>query len=127
MKIIQIHEPFYNVDINYFLDGTIPEVNKLLKERFGDAFEDHEDDTDAFQSSVLQPGGDGELFYVFIADPDMDLLWHETMHLAFDILRQRGVKYSYNCEDAFAYLGGHIFTALFKKNLEGLQLKKIML
>lgn len=123
MKEIKISEPLYAAEISYFINGTIPEFNKIMKKRFGKHYQNQADDTDAFQFSICPPGGEGELFYVFIAEPDLNLLWHETMHLAFAILRDRGITYGYKCEDVFAYLGGSIFEKLFK---EGLQMSELM-
>lgn len=123
MREIKIEEPFYAVQISYFIGGSIPELNKVLKKRYGDDFDEQNDDTDAYQHHIIPAGGKDEIFFVWIGNPDMNLLWHETMHLAFDILRVRGIAYSERCEDAFAYLGGNIFQKLFK---EGLQPTKIM-
>lgn len=124
MKEVKIHNDLYDVDISYLIGGDVPELISFIKERHGDApmYSFHErfhwtedaDTTNAYQFHINAPLGKGEIFYVWVAEKTPYLLFHETLHLTGDILYNRGVRYSMDSEEAFAYLGGWIFQEAFK-------------
>lgn len=133
MKIIKIHVPLYLAEVTYLFYCTPEETHAYLQKEHGQNYQttSHnevpepgkmDDDTDGLQFHVPGYMGKHEVFYVWIAEPDLNVLWHETLHLTFDILIQRGVEYAPSCEDAFAYLGGYIFDEVSKKL--GITIKK---
>lgn len=115
MKEIRLHQDLYDADVSFLLGGSVPEVNALVTARHGVQPEPLDDDTNGYQFHISAPLGKNEIFYVWIHTPDMNLLWHETMHCAFDILKTRGIIYTEDSEEAFAYLGADIFEMLCKK------------
>ena len=127
MKEIKIYEPMYDVNISYVFGGSITELKKMLKKRYGEiklwSQDEHftidemlDDDTNGYQFHVQGPFGEDERFYVWIYKPNSNLIFHETLHLVFDILSHRGIYYNNDSEEAFAYLGGMI-TELLDKQL----------
>lgn len=109
MKEIKIHEPLYFVDVSYLIGGSVKEVQALMDRRHGKGAVDLDDDTDAYMFEVSGTHGRDERFYVWLHKPTRNLLFHETLHLTFAVLRNRGVEYAEECEDAFAYWGGWMF------------------
>lgn len=124
IKEIRFFEPIYQVDISYLVGGDVPQLMAFIKERhkyapmysFNEKFEwtEDADTTNAYQFHVTAPLGKGEVFYVWMEETTAYLLFHETFHLVGDILQNRGIKYSMESEEAFAYLGGWIFQEAFK-------------
>jgi hypothetical protein len=119
------HNNHYNCAISYLIGGTVPQLIRFLEQRHGKGaiyyswstpfkFGNDAADTDGYQFHVNAPLGDGEIFYVWLHDLNTNLLAHETFHLVGDILHTRGIKYSYNSEESFAYLQGEIFDEIFK-------------
>ena len=128
LKEIRFTEPLYQADISYLIGGEVPDLINFIKERhkvgqmysFNEKFDwtEDADTTNAYQFHVSAPLGKGEVFYVWVAENTPYLLFHETFHLTGDILCNRGIKYSMDSEEAFAYLGGWIFqevTRLLKR------------
>lgn len=125
MKEYRFVEPMYQADISYLVGGDVPELIEFIKARHGkqaipfswnEKFEWGEDahTTDAYQFHINAPLGKGEIFYVWMYEKNASLLFHETFHLVGDILHTRGIKYSNESEEAYAYLGGWIFQEAFK-------------
>lgn len=127
MKEIKIHEPLYDVDISYLFGDSVSKLKEFIQKRHGshvliwdrDVSESCDkffiEDTDGYQFHVQEPLGSGERFYSWMYKPTDNLLFHETLHITFDILFTRGVKYHNDSEEAFAYLGGMIFQQLKEK------------
>lgn len=119
IKEIRFTEPMYQVDISYLVGGDVLQLISFIKERhkgaqmysFNEKFDwaEDADTTNAYQFHVSAPLGKGEVFYVWVEDSTPYLLFHETFHLVGDIMWNRGIKYSMESEEAFAYLGGWIF------------------
>lgn len=119
IKEVRFTEPLYQVDISYLVGGDVPQLISFIKERhknlqmysFNEKFDwaEDADTTNAYQFHVSGPLGKGETFYVWVAEGTPYLLFHETFHLVGDIMWNRGIKYSMESEEAFAYLGGWIF------------------
>lgn len=124
IKEVRFLEPLYRADISYLIGGDVPQLIKFIAERHKDAkmysfserFEwtEDADTTDAYQFHVVGPLGKGEVFYVWMSELSPYLLYHETFHLIGDIMNNRGIKYSMESEEAFAYLGGWIFQEVFR-------------
>ena len=125
MKEVRFTEPMYQADISYLVGGDVPELIAFIKERHGnelpvswsEKFEWGEDahTTDGYQFHINAPLGKGETFYVWMAEKTPSLLFHETFHLVGDILHTRGINYSNDSEEAYAYLGGWIFQEAFRQ------------
>ena len=117
----------YKASVTYLVGGTVPKLLAYLKKKYGGklpkvyswdkefTFGDDADTTDGYQFHVNAPLGDGEMFYVWIAEPSSYLLSHETYHLVGDILFTRGIEYNYGAEESYAYLMSSIFEEIFKK------------
>jgi hypothetical protein len=124
MKEVKIYDPLYDVNISYLVGGDVAELKTFIKDRHGDTamysfgkkfkWGKQAEHTNAYQFHVAMPLGKGEIFYVWVHEKTAYLLFHETFHLAGDILYDRGIKYSMKSEEAFAYLGGWIFQEAFK-------------
>lgn len=124
MKAVKFIDPLYEARVCYLIGGTVPEMLKYLKKAHGvyepyswdQKFEWGEDagTTDGYQFHINAPLGDGEIFYVWVSKASPSLLFHETLHLVGDILHTRGINYSCDSEEAFAYLGGWIFDKIYK-------------
>ena|SRR5688572_11693042 len=124
IREVRVYEPLYDVDISYLTGGDVPALIQFIKDRhgsnqmysFGEKFDwtEDADTTNAYQFNVVAPLGKGEKFYVWMSELNPNLLFHETFHLTGDILWNRGIKYSMESEEAFAYLGGFIFAEAFK-------------
>lgn len=127
MKEIKIYESLYDTDISFLIGGTVSDIKKFLKKRHGENLllwdrdrPQHIDqflieDTDGYQFHVEAPLGEGERFYAWAHKASDNILFHETLHITFDILFTRGVVYSDGSEEAFAYLGASIFEKLKEK------------
>ena len=126
MKIIKFQTPLYFADVTYLIGGTVKDLRKYLDRIHGkdhktynwdksESWAEDADSTDGYQFHVPAPLGDGEVFYVWVARPAPSLIFHETFHLVGDILHNRGIAYSYDSEEAYAYLGGWIFDKIFSK------------
>lgn len=124
IREITFLEPMYQVDISYLYGGTVESLIEFIGKRhdkvsplsWSEEFHWGKDanTTDAYQFHINAPLGKGEKFYVWMSDVTPSLLFHETFHLTGDILHTRGIKYSSESEEAFAYLGGWIFQEAFK-------------
>lgn len=124
MQVLSFVDPLYRANITYLIGGTVPELLKYLKKKhknfksysWGNEFEwgEDADSTDGYQFHVNAPLGVGEVFYVWVDRPSPFLLFHETYHLVGDILYNRGIVYSEDSEEAFAYLGGWIFEEIHR-------------
>ncbi len=125
MKEVSFKTPLYEAEVTYLIGGDVKDLKNFLRsknngrlpttyswdQRF--TFGKDGDTTNAYQFHVNAPLGDGEIFYVWVADPTMDLLTHETTHLTGDILYTRGFGYCYESEEAWAYLNGWLFDKIF--------------
>lgn len=119
IKEVRFTEHMYQVDVSYLVGGDVPKLISFIRERhknaqmysFGEKFDwtEDADTTNAYQFHVSAPLGKGEVFYVWVAEDTPYLLFHETFHLVGDIMYNRGIKYSMESEEAFAYLGGWLF------------------
>lgn len=118
MDIYSFSEPMYQVEITYLVGGTVKDLKRYLRDRHKRlpamyswdkrfVFGKDGDTTNGYQFHVNAPLGDGEIFYVWINDPS--LLFHETFHMTGDIMFTRGIIYSYESEEAYAYLGSWIY------------------
>jgi hypothetical protein len=124
IKEYKFHEPLYFVDISVLIGGDVPQLITFIKERHGDAqmysfgekfnWAEDADTTDAYQFNIPAPLGKGEIFYLWVYDKTPYLFGHELFHLTGDILYHRGIKYSMESEEAFAYYFGYIFQEIFK-------------
>jgi len=127
MKEVKFTDPIYEADIVYLFGGTADDMIEYIRHNHGNEqvyswsypFEFLEDanTTDAYQFHINAVLGIGETFYVWMHEPTHSLMYHETFHLIGDILHTRGIEYTYQSEEAFAYLGGWIWKELMK-NLE---------
>lgn len=123
MRAYNFVEAVYETNIIYLVGGSFEEMIKFLKTKHGHTnayswdkkveWGEDANTTDAYQFHVNALHGEGETFYVWIHIPTASLLYHETSHLAGDILYIRGIRYSADSEEAFAYLGGWIFNKIF--------------
>lgn len=124
LREVSFHEPMYQTDISYLYGGTPLDLIKFIEKRHGDSppiswsevfnWGTDADTTDGYQFHVNAPLGRGERFYVWMAEVSPSLIFHETFHLVGDILHTRGISYSLESEEAFAYLGGYIFEEVYK-------------
>jgi hypothetical protein len=120
----KFHDPLYKADISILIGGDVAQLILFIKERHSDAqmysfgekwsWTDDADTTDAYQFSIPAPLGKGEIFYVWILEKSIYLLAHELFHLTGDILQHRGMKYSMDSEEAYAYYHGYLFQESFK-------------
>lgn len=124
MKEIQISDvPLYECELSLLIGGEIWDVIKLLKERHKDPrvyswnvefkWEEDANTTNAYAFHVNAPFGNGERFYIWMAEPTINLLAHETFHLTGDMLFTRGFEYCYGSEEGFAYLHGWLFDRIY--------------
>lgn len=123
IKDFSIYEQLYETEIVYLVGGEVEDLIAYIKSKhkdsplysWGKRFDWGEDanTTNAYQFHVNAPLGSGEKFYVWMHEVTPSLLYHETFHLAGDILFTRGVEYSYSSEEGYAYLGGWIFEKIF--------------
>lgn len=108
------------------MDCSFDELQRIINERhpddtlwsWGESFE-LEQGTDGYQFHVI--GGAeaaNETFYVWIFKPDPYMEAHEFHHLAHDILFTRGVGYSSQSEEAFAFLTGRLYE-LYQEEIRG--------
>lgn len=124
MKEVRFVEPMYQADISFLVGGDVPGLRAFIKDRHGNAklysfgkrfkWGKQANYTNAYQFHASAPLGNGEVFYVWVAEKTAYLLFHETVHLMGDILHDRGLKYCMKSEEAFAYLGGLIFQEMCK-------------
>lgn len=123
MREITAKDPIYQADIVCLVGGSEKDVDAYLTKKHGTGYamynKDNEcseplddDNNDGLQFHV---NGADKTFYVWISRPDMGLLYHEVMHLVFDVLVDRGIAYADECEDAFCYWGGDIFQQLARQ------------
>lgn len=122
MKEISFYNDMYQVQIMYLIGGTAKDLKGYISKKHPKAklfswdaeFKLKKDAimTDGYQFHIDAPLGDGEIFYVWCAQPTPYLLFHETFHLIGDILFTRGVEYNFGSEEAYAYLGSWIFQKL---------------
>lgn len=122
---IKIYNDLYDVHIIYLIGGIVKDLEKYIKRKhktaplysWGKQFTFGEDagTTNGYQFHINAPLGNGEIFYVWVAEPTAYLLSHETFHLTGDILYTRGIPYTYSSEETFAYLNGWLFEQMFKK------------
>lgn len=125
MKEVSFYQDMYQSQITYLLGGTAKDLATYIKKKHGkcklvswdEEFKLGKDAimTDGYQFHVDAPLGDGEVFYVWCHEPTPYLLFHETFHLIGDILFTRGIKYTFESEEAYAYLGSWIFSELNKQ------------
>jgi hypothetical protein len=125
IKEYTFYEDLYETNISYIFGGSVDEFVKLIRDRHKDApmfswgekfaFEEDANTTNAYQFHINGLHGDGEKFYVYILTPYPSLLYHETFHLAGDILFTRGARYVSESEECYAYLGSWIFEKIFTK------------
>lgn len=123
LKTYSFSDPLYRAYITYVIGGTVPDLVRYLKRKhknskcfsWDNEFEwtEESETTDGYQFHVSAPLGEGEVFYVWCRQADPFLLFHETYHLVGDILHNRGVKYSEDSEESYAYLGGWIFEKIY--------------
>ena len=81
-----------------------------------------------FTDGALDTAGGGYIFnpyasqLIMVLHPSGNLLgnvFHESCHLAFHLLDDRGIRHTMDTDEAFAYLGTFIFektVAILKKN-----------
>lgn len=125
MRKIKVYNDLYDVHITYLIGGEVPDLKRYIKRVHKDeqlyswgkpfSFGEDADTTNGYQFHINAPLGDGEIFYVWVAQLTPYLLYHETFHLSGDILYTRGIPYTYSSEEAYAYLGGWLFEKVFKK------------
>lgn len=131
MKVVKISEPMYRAEITFLIGGTVKQMLTYLRKVHKKEFKsfswssefqwgEDADTTDGYQFHVNAPLGNGEVFYVWVSEPSMYLLFHETFHLVGDILHTRGITYGEDSEEGFAYLGGWIFEKIYAKLKKGL-------
>lgn len=123
IKEFTFFEEQYETHISYLFGGEVEDLILFIRSRHKDEpkyswsekFEwgDDANTTDAYQFHVNAPLGKGERFYVWIYELSANRLYHETFHLAGDILHTRGSRYSYDSEENYAYLGSWIFQKIF--------------
>ncbi len=116
IKEVRFTVPIYEAEVSYLVGGDVPQLIQFIKERHKNAkkysflkvfkWGKDADSTNAYQFHVGAPLGNGEVFYVWVAENTANLIAHETFHLTGDILYNRGFKYSMKSEEAFAYLNG---------------------
>lgn len=125
LKKIKIYNDLYDVHIMYLFGGEVASLVRYIKRVHGDektyswgkpfVFGEDADTTNGYQFHINAKHGDGEMFYVWVHELTPYLLYHETYHLAGDILYNRGIPYTYSSEEAYAYLGGWLFEKVSKK------------
>jgi hypothetical protein len=125
IRKISIYNDHYDCHIVYLIGKDVHWLKKYIARKHGDIqlyswastfkFGEDANTTNGYQFHVNAPLGDGEMFYVWVAEPTPYLLVHETIHLTDDILYTRGIGYTYSSEEAYAYLGGWIFEKVFKR------------
>lgn len=74
--------------------------------------------TNGYSFHVNAPLGDGEVFYMWVAEPTPYLMGHEITHVVGDILFNRGFEYCYGAEESWAYLNGWVHGKI-KKLIDG--------
>ncbi len=121
MKEYSFHVEMYDAWVTYLIGGTVKDLKKFLRDKHKKlpityswdkrfSFGKDGETTDGYQFHVNAPLGDGEVFYVWLSN--IHLLFHETFHLTCDILFTRGIEYSYQSEESYAYLGSWIFNKI---------------
>lgn len=126
LKEIKIKDPMYQSSISYLVGGSEADLYKFLRRRHGKGVklcnkeaseveamrEPDSASTDGMQFHVNE---EEEYFYVWVQRKDIGLVFHETMHLAFDVLSCRGIEYADECEDAFCYWGAAVYAEAHRK------------
>lgn len=125
MKEIKLSDPLYETDIRLLIGGSAKDLIALMTKRHGSVspmswdqksdWEEDADTTNGYQFHINAPFGYGEIFYIWIDELAPSLLAHEIFHLTGDILFTRGIVYSRESEEAFAYLNGWLFDKILKK------------
>lgn len=125
IRKVTIYDEHYDCHIVYLFGKDVHWLKKYIKRKHGNAktyswgtefkFGEDANTTNAYQFHVTADLGDGETFYVWMADITPYLLFHETDHLRNDILYTRGVAFAHSSEEAYVYYGGWIFDKVFKK------------
>jgi len=123
IKEFHIYEGLYEAEITYLVGGVVEDLIIYIRNKHKDAkmyswgkefkWEEDANTTNAYQFHINAPLGSGEKFYVWMHQVSPSLFYHETFHLAGDILFTRGVEYSYSSEECYAYLGGWIFNKAY--------------
>ncbi len=124
IKEITLSIPLFRADISLFHSGTFDDFKNTVDERHGDAqkysfgekydWEEGADTTDGYMFMIPAKHGVGEKFYVWIFEKSMYLLSHEILHLTGEILQHRGIKYTIETEEWFAYLHCYLMDEIFK-------------
>lgn len=134
LKEIRFTEPMFQADICYLIGGTANDLIKYIKTKHPDKkvyswdrvyeWDEHADETDAYQFHVNAVLGRGETFYIWVHKATASLVFHETYHLVGDILFTRGIEYAYGSEECYAYLGGWIFEKFYSSYNQRLKITK---
>lgn len=127
LKEHKIKDPIYQSSVSLLVGGNEAELYKFLRRRHGEGVkitnkesgenaeascDPRSASTDGIQFHVNE---DREHFYAWIQHEDIDALFHEVMHLTFDVLTCRGIQYDDSCEDAFCYWGAAVFAQAYQK------------
>lgn len=123
IRKIKIFNEERDCQITYLIGKDVHWLKKYLRRKYGADAKYYswgkdfkfDNTTNGYEFHVNGDLGSGEMFYVWLAEITPYLLYHETYHLAGDILYVRGVKYSYSGEETFAFLGCWIFDQVFKR------------
>ena len=117
---VEVKDPIYQNNISYLVGGDEKAVYRFIEKRHGKRAKLRNKDTNVAKNKYdpKEPAGGGlqfhvleceDRFYCWIAECTIDLLFHETQHLIFDVLAMAGVEYSDGAEEAFAYWGANVF------------------
>lgn len=123
----ELTDPIYEpkVIINFRIPRS--DLYKMLSDKYDineSAFKDLEEDGDDGNNAevfTLKHSTTGAAIFClcFWEDIDVGLIMHESLHLIHAILRDRGIEFTEESEEAFAYYlgyyGGSIYTEINKR------------
>jgi hypothetical protein len=130
-KIIEkkFFNDLYELEVSWLFGGDLDGLKDFMRARhganakfysWGEEYDLYSElTTNALEFHTYTPIGNADIFYIWMAEPDWGLLFHEAYHVPRDILHYLGMKLSQDSEEAAAYIHGWIG----KKLMESLGIK----
>jgi hypothetical protein len=121
MKNKLVEKKFYNdtflIEVSFLFGGDVDMLKDFMKARHGSDAKFYswhkpydlygaENNTDALQFHIFTDIGNADIFYLWMAELNPSLFFHELYHTPGDIIETVGMKLSEDSEEAPAYLAG---------------------
>jgi len=118
MKYIAIKDPSYFCNLNLYIDCTYDEFQKHLRRHLKDP-DIKLDNTWQSAQFILLEKNSNKYYCIWLPKfnwyiNEQALLVHEVMHYVFEALRQAGVKYCSESEEAYTYYFQRTYSDILK-------------